>query len=51
MSSKKASYNPGLSPIKGQKFDLGTQTRSQDSFSSLSLGVTKVTPTSPMLVN
>jgi len=28
MSHKKASHNPGLSPIKGQKFGLGTQTRS-----------------------
>jgi len=28
MSHKKASHNPGLSPIKGQKFSLGTQTRS-----------------------
>ena len=30
MSSKKASYNPGLSPIKGQKFSVGTQSRSRD---------------------
>jgi len=35
MSSKKASYNPGLSPIEGQKFYPGTWTRSRDQFSSL----------------
>jgi len=51
MSSKKARYNPGLSPIKGQEFSLGTQTRSRDYFSSLSLGVTKASPFFPMLVN
>ena len=28
MSSKKASYNPGLIPIKGQKFDPGTNPES-----------------------
>jgi hypothetical protein len=30
MSSKETSYHPGLSPVKGQKFDPGTQTRSRD---------------------
>ena len=36
VSSKKASYSPGLSPIKGQNFSPGTQTRSWDLFWSLS---------------
>jgi hypothetical protein len=27
MSNKDANYYPGLNPIKGQKFDPGTQTR------------------------
>jgi len=30
MTCKKASYNPGLNPIKGKKFSPGTQTGSQD---------------------
>ena len=41
MSSKKASSNPGLCPVKGQKPGLGTQTGSRNEFSRLSLGVTK----------
>jgi len=40
MTRKKASYNPGFNPIKGQKFCPGTQTGSRDKLSSLSLGVT-----------
>jgi hypothetical protein len=44
MSSEEASYNPGLSPIKGQKFSLGTLTRSRDKFSSSSLGTIKASP-------
>jgi hypothetical protein len=51
MSSKKASYSPVLSPVKGQKFCLGTQTRSLDKFSSLSLGTIKALPSCPMLVD
>ena len=35
MSSEKASYNPGLIPIKGQKFDPGTWTGPRDQFLSL----------------
>ena len=30
VSSKKASHNPGLSPVEGQKFGLETRTRSWD---------------------
>jgi len=30
VSSKKVSHNPGLSPIKGQKFGLETRARSRD---------------------
>jgi hypothetical protein len=41
MSSKKASNNSGLCPVKGQKSSLGIQPGSQDYFSSLSLGITK----------
>jgi len=51
MTFKKASYSPGLSPIKGQKFNPGTQIGSQDKFSSLSSGITKTTPLSPMPVD
>jgi hypothetical protein len=35
MSSEKASNNPGLSPVKGQKPSLGTQTGSRNCFSGL----------------
>jgi len=48
---KKASYNPGLNPVKGLEFSPGTQTGSRDKLSSLSLGVTKDSPLSPMLVD
>jgi hypothetical protein len=41
MSSEKASNSPGLCHVKGQKPNLGTQTGSQNQFSSLFLGVTK----------
>jgi len=41
MTPKKASYNPGLNPVKSKKFSPGTQTGSRDKLSSLSLGVTK----------
>jgi len=51
MTHKKASYSPGLNPIKGKKFSPGTQTRPRDKLSSLSLGVTKTLPLSPMLVD
>jgi len=51
MTRKKASYNPWLNPIKGHKFCPGTQTRSRDKLSSLSLGVTKTSPLGPMLVD
>jgi len=50
MTRKKASYNPGLSPIEGHKFCPGTQTGSQDKLSSLPLGITKTSPLGPMLV-
>ena len=51
MSRKKASYSPGMSPIEGKKFSPGTQTGSRDKFPSLSLGVTKTSPLSPVLVD
>jgi hypothetical protein len=51
MSSKKASNDPGLCPVKGQKPSLSTQTGSRNKFSSLSLGITKTSPPYPMLVN
>jgi len=50
MSRKKASYNPGLNPIKGHKFFPVTQTRSQDKLSSLPLGITKTSQLGPVLV-
>jgi len=43
MTLKKASYNPGLNPVKGKKFSPCTQTGSRDKPSSLSSGVTKET--------
>ena len=51
MTRKQASYIPGLNPIKGKKFFPGTQTGSRDEFSSLSLGITKISPLSPVLVD
>jgi len=51
MTRKEASYSSGLSPIKGKKISPGTQAGSRDEFSSLSLGITKTTPLSPMLVD
>ena len=51
MTRKQASYSPGLNPIKGQKFCPGTQTGSRDELSRLSLGITKTSPLSPMLVD
>jgi len=51
MTRKKASYNPGLNPIKGHKFCPGAQTRTRDKLASLRLGVTKTLPLGPMLVD
>jgi len=51
MTRKKASYSPGLNPVKGKKFCPGTQTGSRDKLSSLSLGITKTSPLGPMLVD
>jgi hypothetical protein len=51
VTHKKASYNPGLNPIKGHKFCPGTQTRSRDKLSSLPLGITKTSPLGPVLVD
>ena len=48
MTRKKAA---GLSPIKGKKFSPDTLTWSRDNILSLSLGITKTTPLSPMLVD
>jgi hypothetical protein len=51
MTREQASYSPGLNSIKGQKFCPGTQTRSRDKFPSLSLGISKALPLSPVLVD
>ena len=51
MTRKQASYSPGLNRIKGQEFCPGTQTGSRDKLSSLSLGITKTLPLSPVLVD
>ena len=48
VTHKKVSYSLGLSPIKGKKFSRGTRTGSRDEFLSLSLGITKTTPLSPV---
>ena len=50
MTCEQAGYNPGLKPIKGHEFRPGTQTRSRDKLSSLSLGITKTLPLGPVLV-
>jgi hypothetical protein len=40
-----------LNPIEGYEFSLGAQTRSRDQLLSLSLSVTKASPSCPVLVN
>ena len=50
MTRKKASYNPGLNPIKGHKFCPDVQTRTRDKLANLPLGVTKTSPLGPVLV-
>ena len=50
MTCEQASYNPGLKPIKGHEFRPGTQTRSRDKLSGLSLGITRTLPLGPVLV-
>jgi len=50
MTCEQACYSPGLKPIKGHEFRPGTQTKSRDKFSSLSLGITKTLPLGPVLV-
>ena len=51
MTRKQASYSPGLNSIKGKKFCPGTQTVSRDKLPSLSLGISKTLPLSPVLVD
>ena len=51
LTRKKASYNPGLNPIKGKNFCPGTQTGSRDKLSRLSLGITKTSLLGPKLVD
>jgi len=51
MTRKKASYNPGLNPIKGHEFHPDAQTRTRDKLASLHLGVTKTSPLGLMLVD
>jgi len=51
MSSKQANNNPGLCPVKGQKFGLFNRTRGRNKFSSLSVGTCKTVPRSQMLVS
>ena len=50
MTCEQASYSPRLKLIKGHEFRPGTQTRSRDKLSSLSLGITKTLPLGPVLV-
>ena len=50
VSGEKTRHSPGLSPIKGQKFLLGSQTEPGDELLSLSWGVAKATPSGPVLV-
>ena len=50
VTRKKASYNPGLNPIKGHKFCPGTETRSRHKLSSLPLGITKTSPQVSVLI-
>ena len=51
MSSKQANNNPGLCPVKGQKFGLFSRTGARNKFLSLSLGTSKTVPRSKMPVN
>jgi hypothetical protein len=51
MFRKRVSYSLGLSPIKGQEFNLGTQSGSRDYIPSLSLGITKDSVFFPKLVS
>ena len=51
MTREQASYSPGLNSIEGQKFCPGIQTRSRDKLPSLSLGISKNLPLSPVLVD
>ena len=51
MACDQASYSRGLKPIKGHECHPGTQTRSRDKLSSLSVGITKTLPLGPVLVN
>jgi hypothetical protein len=44
MSSKTASYNPGLYPVKGQKSDLISRAGDRNQCSSLFLGTSKTLP-------
>jgi len=48
--SGKANNNPGLCPIKGQKFGLCSWNGDQTKFSSLSLSTTRTMPHYQMLV-
>jgi hypothetical protein len=49
MSSKEACNNPGLCPIKGQKFDLCSWTGAQNQILSLPLGTDKTPRTNTEL--
>jgi len=51
MSSKKASNQPGLCPVKGQESGLYSQTRAQNQFSCMSLSTTRTMSHCQMLVN
>jgi len=49
MSSKEARINPGLCPIKGQKFGLCSWTRAQSQILSLPLGTDKTPKTNTVV--
>ena len=51
MTREEASHGHGFSPIKGNKFCPGAQSRSRDKLVSLPLGIAKTSPSGPVLVN
>ena len=51
MTCEQASYSPGLSSVESQKFCPGTQTRSRDELTSLSLGISKTSSLSSVQIS
>ena len=50
VSGEKTRHSPGMSPVEGQKFLLGSQAGPRDKLLSLSWDVAKATPSGPVLV-